>query len=55
MSTLAHRIVNRMLIDLGNRKGFDNLMDSLGQGIKDEIRNEWIDIVEAIIESDKSS
>jgi hypothetical protein len=54
MIQLAHRIVNRFIADLTNRKGFDNLWDNLGQGTRDEIRNEWINIVETVLENDKS-
>ena len=42
-------------IDLACRKGLDNVWDSFGQGIRDDIRNEWINIVETVLENDKSS
>ena len=55
MNTLARRIVDRLFIDLAYRKGLDNVWDSFGQGIRDDIRNEWINIVETVLENDKSS
>ena len=47
--------MDRLFIDLACRKGLDNVWDSFGQGIRDDIRNEWINIVETVLENDKSS
>jgi hypothetical protein len=55
MASLSRRITNRFIIDLTNRKGFDNLWDNLDHNMKDEIRNEWITIIDLILEHDQSS
>lgn len=46
-SDIARKAVKRIMADLSDRSGFE--LDALDEDIQNEIRQKWIDIIEAEI------
>ena len=44
----VEEIVDRLIDDLCDRSGFDNVWDSLDPDIQDEIREEWKSIIRTL-------
>jgi len=39
-------------MDLAGRRGFDNVLDSIDDGIKEEIVQKWKDIINYVLNND---
>lgn len=55
MTSLAKRIIHRIIQDLEGRKGIGDEWDRIDQNIQQEIKNKWVELTENIINNDKNS